>query len=456
MSVPANAAARRRVSFHKLTVSEVRRLTEDAIEVAFAVPARLAGFYDYLPGQYVALRLQMPDAAGVFRELRRSYSICAVPVQFPDGSSELRVAIKRDIGGEFSTWANAELAVGAAMEVMSPQGAFISRHSGFVPGSGMSDGASPADAGNPPNKGGPAQAGDPADGDGSADGGDAPAAAAGHVPGSLSAAADAVNVLNSMNHPEEVARRAGTYVAIAAGSGITPVMALAKSLLAGNDGTRLDLVYANKAAMDVMFLEELADLKDKYPRRFALHHVLSREQRIAPLLSGRLDAEKLEALLGKAIHADDVDEWFLCGPFELVQLCRDVLEARGVPHDVVRFELFTTGRPDHPEGQRGRPVLIDSSEETCKITFTLDGLTADILSPVHARETVLNAALRVRPDVPFACAGGVCGTCRAKLVAGNVHMDENYALEPEELEAGYILTCQSHPTTPEVSVDYDG
>ncbi|AIY01911.1 phenylacetate-CoA oxygenase/reductase subunit PaaK [Arthrobacter sp. PAMC 25486] len=398
VSVPTDATARRRASFHELEVSEVHRLTEDAIEVTFAVPAGLAGWYDYLPGQYVALRVHMPDEHGVLRELRRSYSLCAVPVQFPDSSSELRIAIKRDIGGEFSTWANAELVAGAVMEVMSPQGAFISR-------SGL------------PNP---------------------------------------QNVLTSMNHPENLGRRTGKYVAIAAGSGITPVMALARSLLGGSEDTRLDLVYANKAAMDVMFLEELADLKDRYPGRFALHHVLSREQRIAPLLSGRLDAEKLEALLTKAIHADDVDEWFLCGPFELVQLCRDVLEARGVSRSDVRFELFTTGRPDRPAGQHGRPVLIDSSEETCKITFTLDGLTAEIRSPVHARESVLNAALRVRPDVPFACAGGVCGTCRAKLVSGQVAMDENYALEPEELAAGYVLTCQSHPTTPEVTVDYDG
>ena len=399
MTVPADATARRRASFHPLTVKAVRRLTDDAIEVTFEVAAELAGHYDYLPGQYVALRVQRPDADGVDREVRRSYSICAVPVQFEDGSSEIRVAIKRDIGGEFSTWANSELVAGAVMDVMSPMGAFISHHGG---GAGMS------------------------------------------------------NVLNSMNHPEDMARDAGTYVAIAAGSGITPVMALAKSLLAANPGTRFDLVYANKATMDVMFLEELADLKDRYPQRFALHHVLSREQRIAPLMSGRLDAEKLEALLGTAIHADDVDEWFLCGPFELVQLCRDVLEARGVPRDRVRFELFTTGRPDRPEGQSGRPILVDESEETYKITFTLDGLTADILSPVHARESILNAALRVRPDVPFACAGGVCGTCRAKLVSGMVDMEENYALEPDEIDNGYVLTCQSRPTTAEVTVDYDG
>jgi ring-1,2-phenylacetyl-CoA epoxidase subunit PaaE len=395
MTVPTDAAARRRASFHKLTVSEVRRLTEDAIEVTFGVPAELAGYYDYLPGQYVALRTQMPDESGDVREVRRSYSICAAPVQFDDGSSEIRVAIKRDLGGQFSTWANAELTAGTEMDVMSPMGAFISKHGGVS------------------------------------------------------------NVLTGMNHPEELVRGAGTFVAIAAGSGITPVIAIARTLLAANDDTRFDLIYANKASMDVMFLEELADLKDRYPARLALHHVLSREQRIAPLMSGRLDADKLEALLGTAIHSDDVDEWFLCGPFELVQLCRDVLAARGVPKDRIRFELFTTGTPDRPEGQAGRRVVVDETEDNYKITFTLDGLQADVLSPTHARESILNAALRVRPDVPFACAGGVCGTCRAKVVSGNVSMDENYALEPDEVEKGYVLTCQSRPTTDAVTVDYD-
>ncbi len=267
------------------------------------------------------------------------------------------------------------------------------------------------------------------------------------------------NVMNSMNHPQdmatELAGEAGSFVAIAAGSGITPVIAIARTLLAAHPETRFDLIYANKAAMDVMFLEELADLKDKYPARLALHHVLSREQRIAPLLSGRIDAEKLQALLGTAIHADDVDEWFLCGPFELVQLCRDTLAARGVAPEHVRFELFTSGKPDRPEGNIGRPVIEDESKETYKITFKLDGLQGEVASPTHARESILNAALRVRPDVPFACAGGVCGTCRAKLVSGNVTMDENYALEQDELDKGYVLTCQSHPTTPEVTVDFD-
>ncbi|XAS71370.1 1,2-phenylacetyl-CoA epoxidase subunit PaaE [Micrococcaceae bacterium Sec5.1] len=400
MTTETQTASRRRASFHSLTVSEVRRLTDDAIEVTFAVPAELAGQYDYLPGQYVALRTSLPDENGEPHEVRRSYSICAEPRSFSDGSSEIRVAIKKDLGGTFSTWANAELKAGDVLDVMSPQGAFISRHG--------KDGS-----------------------------------AVQH------------NVMNSMNHPEELAGEPGNFVAIAAGSGITPVIAIARTLLAANPETTFDLIYANKAAMDVMFLEELADLKDKYPSRLALHHVLSREQRIAPLMTGRIDSEKLQALLSSAIHSEDVDEWFLCGPFELVQLCRDTLAGRGVKPEHVRFELFTTGRPDRPEGNAGRPVVEDESKETYKITFKLDGLTGEVASPTHARESILNAALRVRPDVPFACAGGVCGTCRAKLVTGTVSMDENYALEQDELDKGYVLTCQSHPTSEEVTVDFD-
>jgi ring-1,2-phenylacetyl-CoA epoxidase subunit PaaE len=404
MPTATRTASRRRASFHPLTVTQVRRLTDDAIEVTFGVPAELAGQYDYLPGQYVALRTTLPDEDGTPHEIRRSYSICAEPRSFPDGTSEIRVAIKKDLGGLFSTWANAELKAGDTLDVMSPQGAFISRHG--RDGQAMEH-----------------------------------------------------NVMNSMNHPEsmagQLAGQPGNFVAIAAGSGITPVIAIARTLLAANPDTRFDLVYANKAAMDVMFLEELADLKDKYPSRLALHHVLSREQRIAPLMTGRIDAEKLQQLLERAIHAEDVDEWFLCGPFELVQLCRDTLAARGVDPEHVRFELFTTGQPDRPEGNAGRPVIVDESEDTYKITFKLDGLQGEVASPTHARESILNAALRVRADVPFACTGGVCGTCRAMLVKGTVSMDENYALEQDELDKGYVLTCQSHPTSEAVTVDFD-
>lgn len=385
MAVKLAPSNKRRTAFHELTVSHVRRLTDDSIEVTFAVPEELAGRFDYVPGQYVALRTTL-DVDGEPREVRRSYSICAEPQP-----GEIRVAIKKDLGGIFSTWANEFLRAGDKLEVMSPMGQFISKHP-----------------------------------------------------------------MTGLNSPESIdTTTEHSFVAVAAGSGITPVIAIARSVLAANPAVRFDLVYANKAAMDVMFLEELADLKDRYPARFAVHHVLSREQRISPLLTGRIDAEKLQALLTTVIRMDDVDEWFLCGPFELVQLCRDTLAERGVPAEKVRFELFTTGEPARPEGQVGRPIDDDADDESYAITFNLDGLQGTVSSPTHARESILNAALRVRPDVPFACAGGVCGTCRAKLVSGTVEMEENYALEPDELAAGYVLTCQSRPTSPEVAVDYD-
>lgn len=379
------ASTRRRAQFHPLTVSEVRRLTPDAIEVAFAVPDELADDYDYLPGQYVAIRTQLDG-----EEVRRSYSICAQPRR-----GEIRVAIKRDRGGKFSTWANESLHAGDVIDVMNPMGAFTSKHH-----------------------------------------------------------------LTSMNDPEQVAAEeiaknsSAHVVAIAAGSGITPIMAITQALLHGSPTTRVELIYANKGAADVMFVEELGDLKDKYPTRLALHHVLSREQRMNPLHSGRLDAEKLRTILDHVVGTQ-ADEWFLCGPFDLVQLCRDTLNNRGVADDDVRFELFTSGDPKQSQAQQGSPVQADPSGDNIAIEFRLDGLTTQVESPRAAHETVLNAALRARSDVPFACAGGVCGTCRAKVIEGEFSMDENYALEKSELDAGYVLTCQTRPLADKLTVDYD-
>jgi ring-1,2-phenylacetyl-CoA epoxidase subunit PaaE len=364
-----HVAKRRRARFHKLTVAEVRPLTDDAVEVTFDVPDELADDYTYLPGQYVAIRATLDGT-----DLRRSYSICRPPTR-----GSVSVAIKRDLGGRFSTWANSELKAGDTLDVMSPEGTFTS----------------------------------------------------------------GLDALDSKH-----------IVGIAAGSGITPLMALAHTVLARSDTARFTLVYTNRSTRDVMFLEELADLKDRYPARLALHHVLSREQRTAPLLSGRIDGPKLEQILEKLIHPETVDEWFLCGPFELVQLARDTLEAASVPVKHVRYELFTTDA-DRVEPRHGRPVVVERGEPIVAIEFTLDGQSSTVESPVSANESILNAALRVRPDVPFACAGGVCGTCRARLVEGSVAMTENYALEPDELERGYVLTCQSHPKSDRVVVDYD-
>lgn len=363
-------ARRRRATFNALTVSRVRRLTADAIEVSFAVPPHLHDDYSYAPGQYIALRTSLEG-----EEVRRSYSICQAPV-----SGELKVAIKKDLGGLFSTWAIDHLAPGMQLEVMSPEGRFTS-----------------------------------------------------HI----------------------LSTGCAHYVAIAAGSGITPVLALIESTLAGHPGNQFSLLYSNRTAMDTMFVDELADLKDKYPARLALYHVLTREHRSSELLSGRLDAQKFRGILGSLIAPATVDEWFICGPFDLVQLCRDTLAELGVDAGAIRYELFTTGLPNRLQGQTGRPIDLSNDQKVHTITFRLDGTTATVSSPVHSNESVLNAALRVRGDVPFACAGGVCGTCRATLVSGTVEMAENYALEPDELARGYVLTCQSIPTSDFVEVNYD-
>lgn len=376
---------KKKATFNSLVVSEVRKLTEDSVEVSFAVPAELQADYDYIPGQYVALRADIDG-----QEIRRSYSICDVP---RDGV--IRVAIKRDRGGVFSTWANESLQPGFKMDVMNPQGAFTSKT---------------------------------------------------HVTG-LNNPEAVREELEKLDHPH--------LVAIAAGSGITPIMAIAQTVLSESPDTTFELIFANKGGGDVMFAEEIGDLKDKYPNRFAVHHVLSREQRVNPLFSGRIDAEKLQTLLDNVVRTESVDEWFLCGPFELVQLVRDELSGRSIDEKNVRYELFTTGKPTGNQNQTGRQVEVDPEGDNVEINFQLDGLSGSVTSPVSANESLLNAALRVRSDVPFACAGGVCGTCRAKVVEGEVEMDENYALEADEVAAGYILTCQSHAKTPNVTIDFD-
>lgn len=246
--------------------------------------------------------------------------------------------------------------------------------------------------------------------------------------------------------------------AVAAGSGITPVMALAAGVLAASPTSTFTLIYASRSADQVMFVDALADLKDRYPARLAVHHVLSREQRLSPTHSGRLDPEKLETVFDRIVPPSTVDEWFLCGPIELVQTVRAALIARGSDPAMVHVELFTTGT-DAESGRTPRtPNTVPSKESgpEVTITLTLDGRTSTVTTPKNSGERILDAALRSRSDVPFACAGGVCGTCRAKLCAGTVEMATNFALEPEELAAGYILTCQSEPTSDAVTVDYDG
>lgn len=227
------------------------------------------------------------------------------------------------------------------------------------------------------------------------------------------------------------------YAAIAAGSGITPVLSLLATALA--EGARCSLVYGNRTAASVMFADELADLKDRYGERFSMLHVLSRE---AGALSGRLTPELIARLVDGVVGP--ADEWFLCGPHGMVTGAQQVLASRGA--GPVHVELFFV-EPAPVE----RAAALDAPGLT--VTVTLDGRTSVV--PVAAGERVLDAALRVRPELPFACRGGVCATCRARVVAGEVRMERNYALDPGELAAGYVLTCQSHPCAPGVRLDYD-
>ncbi|MFK3981575.1 1,2-phenylacetyl-CoA epoxidase subunit PaaE [Micromonospora sp. NPDC050397] len=262
---------------------------------------------------------------------------------------------------------------------------------------------------------------------------------------------DTVEVLPPLGHFTTALRpdRTRHYGAVVAGSGITPVLALVATALAVEPASTFTLVYGNRNARSVMFTEELADLKDRYPTRLHLIHVLSREPGESALLSGRVDADRLGRLLDSLVPAERIDEWFLCGPYGLVTDAREVLAGRGVPAGAVHTELFHVDEPPAP------PVRSTATSAAgTDVTIVLDGRSSSFR--MDRTERVLDAALRVRGELPYACKGGVCSTCRAKVVTGEVSMARNYALEPDEVAAGYVLTCQSSPVSDTLVVDYDG
>ncbi|MFD7534062.1 2Fe-2S iron-sulfur cluster-binding protein [Streptomyces sp. NPDC059819] len=350
--------------FHPLRVSEVERLTDDAVAVTFAVPPELREAYRHVPGQHLALRRGVRG-----EEIRRTYSICAPAVEAP-GEPVLRVGIRLVEGGAFSTYAFKELAVGDTVDVMEPMGRFVL----------------------PP--------------------------------------------------------RAGHFAAIVGGSGITPVLSIAATLLAREPEARFCLIRSDRSAASTMFLEETADLKDRYPERFQLVTVLSREEQQSGLPSGRLDRERLSGLLPALLPVADIDGWLLCGPFGLVQGAERALHGLGVDRGRIHQEIFHVDAAPAPAAPAAAPAPAHAT-----LTATLDGRSGNW--PVREGESLLETVLRARADAPYACKGGVCGTCRAFLVKGEVRMERNFALEPEETEAGYVLACQSHPATGEVELDFD-
>jgi ring-1,2-phenylacetyl-CoA epoxidase subunit PaaE len=246
------------------------------------------------------------------------------------------------------------------------------------------------------------------------------------------------------------------YGAIAAGSGITPVLSILSTALEVEPGSSAVLVYVNRTVLNIMFLEELEDLKNRYPDRFQLIHVLDEEPLDVEILSGRLDADRLGRILDCLVLPDDVDEWFLCGPLPMTEVARAVLLAYGADEEHIHRELFFVGPPP-AAGDRTGPASRPAAEEPsagASVTILLDGRSQSFVLASDGA-SILDATLRYRADAPFACKNGVCGTCRAKVIEGEVRMDSNYALEPADVAAGYALACQSHPAADRVVIDFD-
>jgi ring-1,2-phenylacetyl-CoA epoxidase subunit PaaE len=351
--------------FHRLSVSDLRRETPDAVSMTFAIPQELADDYGFQPGQYLTLRTTMDG-----EEVRRSYSICSGP---DDG--ELRIAVKKVDGGAFSNWAADELKCGDELEVMTPTGRFGIAHA-----------------------------------------------------------------------PEE----ARLYVGFAAGSGITPILSIIKGILAREKQSRFFLFYGNRSTVGMLFRESLEELKDRFLERLSVFHVISGEEQDIPILHGRLDGNKVRVLLRSLVPAASVDHVFICGPSGMSEDIEATCRAIGIADEKIHVERFVSEFGGKP---RPKAVVVPGAPPKAIASLIIDGKRREV--PVAEGEAILDAALRAGVDLPFACKGGMCSTCRAKLVEGDAAMEVNYSLEPWELKSGFILTCQARPTSDKVVVDYD-
>lgn len=358
-------------AFHTLTVSEIRRETDEAVSIRLDVPEDLKETFRFEPGQYLTLRAKIDG-----EDIRRSYSICSGV-----NDNELRVAVKKVLDGRFSTFANEGLNEGDSLQVMPPEGRFT-------------------------------------------------------------APIDPV----SAKH----------YLMIAAGSGITPILSLAKSYLEAEPNSTVTLIYGNRTAGSIIFLEALEDLKNLYPTRFSLIHVLSRQPRESALMNGRIDREKCAALFAGPVDATDADEVFLCGPLGMVSDAQAALNDAGVPDSRVHVELFTPadGAAEKAQQERANSMSEEDLAKQRKVTLIYDGIESDLRVATDG-PPILDVAMENRADLPYSCKGGMCCTCRCKVLKGDVEMDVNYALTPEETEAGFVLACQAHPVSDDVLLDFD-
>lgn len=352
--------------FHRLTVSEVRRETADAVSLRFDVPAHLRAAFAFKAGQHLTLKA---DING--EDVRRTYSLCVAP---SDG--EFRVAIKTMPGGRFSTWANTAIKAGQTLEVLPPMGRFVA--------------------------------------------------------------------------PDCVA--APCYVALAGGSGITPVLSILKTALSENGQARATLLYGNRDSASIIFLEELAALKNRFLDRLEVYHFLENEVEEIELFNGRLDRAKCDEVFSTLVDVKAADAFFICGPGPMMDAAEAALLACGVPASKILIERFTTSALSAEQIERMR--TLEAKAAGTMLTVTLDGRRSKIAFDA-AKGNILESVQAAGLPAPYACKGGVCSTCRAKVVSGTVAMKKNYALSEEEVADGYVLTCQSVPTSADVTLSYD-
>lgn len=349
--------------FHSLKVVGKRNETRDSVRIALEVPEELHAQFCFLPGQHLPIRVEHGGKA-----LRRTYSICSPPGQWP-----LEIGVRVQPGGRFSAIASHELDVGDVLDVMPPFGQF---HANPDPG------------------------------------------------------------------------RARNYVAFAAGSGITPILSIVAATLQAEAQSRFLVFYGNRRQATTMFIDDLFALKNRYPDRLQLHFVFSRDEQEFAVASGRLDAAKVRELWNLFCRGIVIDESFVCGPDSMIEDVTAALADLGMDEARVHSERFGAPR----RGQRAE--LPAAAADSATITVVMDGHKKSFeMSTDDAN--IVDAAGEHGIDLPYSCKGGVCATCRCHVRRGEVVMASNYGLEPWEVEAGFVLACQSRPLSPAVTIDYD-
>jgi ring-1,2-phenylacetyl-CoA epoxidase subunit PaaE len=360
--------------FHDLSIARVSPEAAGSVAITLAVPPAQREAFQFQPGQFLTVRATIDG-----QDVRRSYSISS-PRSLLTQQGELTLGIRPVEGGVFSNWAATQLAAGATLSVMPPDGRF------------------------------------------------------------------------TVHKPRALHR-----VGFAAGSGITPILSLIASTLEEQPESKFTLVYGNRRMASVMFNEALQDLKDRYPGRLTLIHVLSRQAQEVPLLEGRIDGDKVREIIAALLPVGSMDEVFVCGPEAMIEATEKALLDAGVRPDRVHTERFSSPTLDAlPAAQRQSAVLGHPAVRTdgeVALTVVLDGKPHQLR--MGKDERVLDVALEAGLDLPWSCRGGVCCTCRAKVMEGAVQMDKNFTLEPWETDKGFVLSCQARPTTDKLVVSYD-